>query len=276
MSKIFLSHNHEDKPLVRRIKRLLNNAGFETWIDEDEIKVGESLLHKIIDGIYNTEFLIAIISPNSINSHWVNFELEKAMYLEVVEKKLVILPIILSDCQVPRFLVGKKYLKLSNIDDFKAHENELLKAVGYKGSLDNEASFSDLSFVSEDKNPSPSTTIDGVTYFKTPIYRIKTMWTVHYPYIGMKFSRKWYIEGNFRREMSDVYDSIWDNKDGKMASYIYNRNGNPPGNYSGRLFIEGKYQCSGNFVITSQDKYFHVEGKLSEILPPVVEDKDDE
>lgn len=48
---IFLSHNVADKPFVRRIARDLDNQGVRCWVDEAEIKVGDSLIEKIRQGI---------------------------------------------------------------------------------------------------------------------------------------------------------------------------------------------------------------------------------
>ena len=53
MSSVFLSHNSADKPFVRKLALDLEKAGVRCWLDEAEIKVGDSLLDKIRDGISN-------------------------------------------------------------------------------------------------------------------------------------------------------------------------------------------------------------------------------
>lgn len=65
---IFLSHNHADKPFVRRLAADLGNQGIRYWLDEAEIKVGESLIEKIRTGIDSTEYLAVILSPDSVAS----------------------------------------------------------------------------------------------------------------------------------------------------------------------------------------------------------------
>lgn len=42
MSKVFLSHNHADKPFTRRLANDLRQAGHSVWIDEAEINIGPS------------------------------------------------------------------------------------------------------------------------------------------------------------------------------------------------------------------------------------------
>ena len=49
--KIFLSHTSKDKPFVRKIASILDVHGVNYWLDEAEIKVGDSLIGKIRSGI---------------------------------------------------------------------------------------------------------------------------------------------------------------------------------------------------------------------------------
>ncbi|ELC08198.1 toll/interleukin-1 receptor domain-containing protein [Escherichia coli] len=39
---VFLSHNHNDKPFVRKLARDLENHGVHYWLDEAEMKIGDS------------------------------------------------------------------------------------------------------------------------------------------------------------------------------------------------------------------------------------------
>ena len=62
MSSIFLSHNSVDKPFVRKLANDLRRGGHYAWVDEAEIKVGDSLIDKIEEGIDNTDFFGVTIS----------------------------------------------------------------------------------------------------------------------------------------------------------------------------------------------------------------------
>ena len=48
---IFLSHNSQDKPFTKRLARDLDNHEVKYWLDEAEIKIGDSLIEKIRSGI---------------------------------------------------------------------------------------------------------------------------------------------------------------------------------------------------------------------------------
>lgn len=109
MSSIFLSHNSKDKPFVRKLAQDLRKNGHYVWVDEAEIKVGDSLIGKIEEGIENTEYLGVVISSNSNKSEWVTREVRIALSQEICNKKVKVLPILIEDVEIPSFLLDKKY-----------------------------------------------------------------------------------------------------------------------------------------------------------------------
>lgn len=88
MSSIFLSHNSNDKPFVRKLADDLRRYGFYVWVDEAEIKLGDSLINKIREGIDRVEYVGVVLSNNSINSEWVKSEIDVAMNQEIEDKKV--------------------------------------------------------------------------------------------------------------------------------------------------------------------------------------------
>lgn len=109
MSSIFLSHNSKDKPFVRKLANDLRRHGFYVWVDEAEIKIGDSLIEKIREGIDEVEYVGVVLSTNSINSEWVKREIDIAMNQEIEGKKVKVLPIMLEKVDPPSFLKGKLY-----------------------------------------------------------------------------------------------------------------------------------------------------------------------
>lgn len=109
ITSVFLSHNHADKPFVRKLARDLEGHNVKCWLDEAEMKVGDSLIQKIRNGIDNVEYFAIILSPNSINAPWVANELDVAMNLQISGKPIKVLPIMLKECEPPGFLIGKLY-----------------------------------------------------------------------------------------------------------------------------------------------------------------------
>lgn len=114
MIKVFISHSSKDKKFVRTLKDDLNENGIETWVDEDQLDIGDSLLEKLENSLENSTHFIIILSSSSVGSDWVKFELNKA--ISQVAKKLIqkIIPIKYRDCKVPAELEGLLYADLSS------------------------------------------------------------------------------------------------------------------------------------------------------------------
>jgi len=106
---IFLSHNSKDKPFVRRLAERLTESGATIWLDEVNIRIGDSLVDKISEAIREVDFIAAVISKNSINSPWVKKELSLAVTKEIKSKSVVVLPIVIDDCPMPGSLADKLY-----------------------------------------------------------------------------------------------------------------------------------------------------------------------
>ena len=76
---IFLSHNRNDKPFVRKLGHRLAVAGVKVWVDEAEMRLGDSLIEKIQAAIKESDFVGAVLSPDSVTSTWVQRELNMAL-----------------------------------------------------------------------------------------------------------------------------------------------------------------------------------------------------
>lgn len=126
MSSIFLSHNSKDKPFVRKLAEDLRKNGHYAWIDEAEIKVGDSLIGKIEEGIENTEYLGVVISSNSNTSEWVTREVRTALNQEIHNKKVKVLPILIEDVEMPPFLLDKKYADFRTDDNYDDALHDIL------------------------------------------------------------------------------------------------------------------------------------------------------
>jgi hypothetical protein len=109
MKSLFLSHCHADKKFVRKLAKDLHDRNVYIWIDEAEIKLGDSLLQKISDGINRVDYVGVVLSQASVRSKWVQKEVEIAMNQEIEGRRLKVLPILIEDCEMPPFIAGKLY-----------------------------------------------------------------------------------------------------------------------------------------------------------------------
>jgi hypothetical protein len=109
MSSVFISYSHRDKLFARRLAGDLRDEGHTVWIDEAEIRVGDSLIERMRAAIDAVDFVATIVSSASIDSSWVKKELDLASNREMSENRVVVLPILLDDVELPGFLKGKFY-----------------------------------------------------------------------------------------------------------------------------------------------------------------------
>jgi len=128
MTKVFISHSSIDKPFVKKLKRDLNLNYIDIWLDEDEMFPGDSLLKKLQIGLKHSSHFLIILSPNSVNSPWVEFELENA--LKQVEDSTIdkIIPIKYRECEIPECLNGVFFANLSK--DIMRYEKGWLEFSG--------------------------------------------------------------------------------------------------------------------------------------------------
>lgn len=90
---VFISHASEDKddvaiPLAQALRR----GGVEVWLDQQELRLGDSLREKIDAGLANSRFGAVILSPNFLAKDWPRQELNALVAIEDANKK-VILPV---------------------------------------------------------------------------------------------------------------------------------------------------------------------------------------
>jgi hypothetical protein len=127
---VFISHNSADKVFARRLASDLSAAGARVWIDEAEIKVGDSLIERIRKGIDTMDYIAVVLTPTSVSSEWVRKELDIAMNREIEEKRVTVLPLLVHDCELPSFLKGKKYADFRQEHRYRAGLADLCAAIG--------------------------------------------------------------------------------------------------------------------------------------------------
>jgi hypothetical protein len=79
--KIFISHSSDDKWVARQISRLLEIDGHTTFLDEKDIKTGDSIDASIQVNLKGSDHLLLLLSPSSLTSQWVFIELGGAKAL---------------------------------------------------------------------------------------------------------------------------------------------------------------------------------------------------
>ncbi|OSN07586.1 molecular chaperone Tir [Lonsdalea britannica] len=200
---IFLSHNNNDKAFVRKLAYDLENHGVRCWLDEAEMKIGDSLMTKIRQGIDNVDYFAVILSPNSISAPWVTNELDVAMNQQINGKNIKVLPIMLKECEPPGLLLGKLY---GDFRDEKNYENSFEKLIKSMGIV-----FNKNIMIRQKTNHNLSTALDKVFYRNLPMM----CKPFHRPfqYMGMAISQ---AEKEVDCKANDVGNIIVENEDCHM------------------------------------------------------------
>ena len=106
---VFISYSQQNLDFVETLATRLLAERIHLWLDRWELKVGDSLLTRIQRAITDADFLCVVLSKASVESEWCKTELHAAMTRELAEKKVIVLPIYIEDCEIPLFLRDKLY-----------------------------------------------------------------------------------------------------------------------------------------------------------------------
>ena len=73
----FICHASEDKEFMARpLHEALSEVGVDAWLDESEIRLGQSIRQKIDDGLANCRSAIVILSRPFCSKSWTQYELD--------------------------------------------------------------------------------------------------------------------------------------------------------------------------------------------------------
>ena len=82
---VFLSHRRSDKPVVQALSRLVSALGIHFWLDETDADLQRAaglgmtgdaaLVHAIERGVRHSTHLLGLLSPRTMGSWWVPYEI---------------------------------------------------------------------------------------------------------------------------------------------------------------------------------------------------------
>lgn len=111
---VFLSHNGNDKPIVRELKRLLAAKELKVWLDEDELRPGIPWQRLLEAGITSSESVAVLVGSDGLGP-WEDEEMQGALRLAVNNGRAVI-PVLLPGSppkpQLPMFLGNRTWVDL--------------------------------------------------------------------------------------------------------------------------------------------------------------------
>lgn len=125
--RIMISYSHRDMTYVLTLKRALEKYNFQILLDKHDIPLGAELESTLKNLILTSDFVLIAISPYSIHSAWVQWELDFALKLEKIDGRSRVLPVILHGNLIHQQLVNRKYANFSTVELMKKHFSELIE-----------------------------------------------------------------------------------------------------------------------------------------------------
>jgi TIR domain len=117
----------DDKPVARRIVNKLKKHGVASWIDEAEIRVGESIPAKVADGLAASNALCLLFSKAAAKSNWVMREFNAFLHMAMEDGRPIIPCRLDKTTKMPELIRDIKYADFSK--SFGVGMNAVLAAV---------------------------------------------------------------------------------------------------------------------------------------------------
>lgn len=128
--KAFVSHATVDQDrFVRGLAERLQDNGVETWYAEWALLDGDSLVKRIFtEAIAESDVFIVVLSANTVQSHWVQAELDVGV-VRSIERSCRLIPIVIDDVQVPVALQATKYRRIADVTSYDNDFDGLLRSI---------------------------------------------------------------------------------------------------------------------------------------------------
>jgi hypothetical protein len=116
--RVFISHNKADKTAAHLLAIELALQGVGVWFDEWKIKIGDSIVGGIEEGLSSADVFVLMWSANAEKSKWVGTELRAYLHRRVSDENLRIIPIMLDDIPLPALVADYRGKKVEGDDSF--------------------------------------------------------------------------------------------------------------------------------------------------------------
>ena len=93
----FISYSNKDRDFAERLHADLQAKGVRCWFAPEDMKIGDRIRRSIDEAIRIHDKLLIILSEHSIDSDWVETEVETALEREAQKKSTVLFPVRLDD-----------------------------------------------------------------------------------------------------------------------------------------------------------------------------------
>jgi len=122
----FISYSSKDQAFVERLYADLQANDVRCWYAREDLKIGDEFQPHIDEAIRVYDKLIVILSQHSVESSWVEYEVNKALKKEQAQGKLVLFPLKLDETimETPEAWAAaiRKKRHIGDFTTWKAHD----------------------------------------------------------------------------------------------------------------------------------------------------------
>lgn len=124
---VFISHSVKDREFVTLLATDLMQAGLSVWLDQWNVKVGDSFAKAIYDAIKESRFLLIVMSPDYFHSAWNKQEWQYALASEIQKQGVRLIPVLYRDCDIPPMLRIKQWVDFRDQTQYKMILHHLVR-----------------------------------------------------------------------------------------------------------------------------------------------------
>ena len=127
MTRIFISYSRKDIDFARKLAGDLEKAGYDVWWDITDIQGGDTWVNSIPDAIETSQYMLVVLSPDSVTSPWVQKE-----YTQALSLRKSIIPLMLAATRIPFALNTIQVIDFTR-GHYEDNYKGLLATLGYTG-----------------------------------------------------------------------------------------------------------------------------------------------
>lgn len=111
--QVFLSYSSHDAALALRLATDLRVFSIDVWLDQWELRIGETFEQSIEHGVDDAAFVIVLLTHASVASAWVRREWSRKVLEEAQQQRVGVIPVRAERCEIPDFLAQRSHADIA-------------------------------------------------------------------------------------------------------------------------------------------------------------------
>ena len=117
--KVFVSYSLKDENFAKHLVADLQENNIPVWFGGQALNPGDSIIDSIGKGLTSSDYLLVLLSNESIKSKWVQFEVNTFLTKAIATEKRfdLVIPVLIEDCELPIVLRQNLYVDFRGFRD---------------------------------------------------------------------------------------------------------------------------------------------------------------